>query len=150
MIKVEDIPEHEMKAFLQSHEFGHLGMSREDQPYLVPMHYVYDQELIYFFTTLGMKTEYLDQNHRVCFQVEEIQDREHWQSVMVTGEAEHVTDPAELEAATQLITRRNPTLTPAINLTQIDAWGRANDIAIYRIRPGKIDGRRTVGGEQHG
>jgi nitroimidazol reductase NimA-like FMN-containing flavoprotein (pyridoxamine 5'-phosphate oxidase superfamily) len=143
MIDIEDISEAEMKAFLASHDFGHLGMSRGDQPYLVPMHYAYDGEWLYFFTTLGTKTECLDQNHRVCFQVEEIQDREHWQSVMVSGEAEHITDATELEKATQLITARNPALTPAINLTRIDAWGRANDVALYRIRPRMIDGRRT-------
>lgn len=143
MINIEDIPEAEMRAFLQSHDFGHLAMSRDDRPYLVPMHYVYDGENIYFFTTIGMKTEYLDQNHRVCFQVEEVEDREHWQSVMVSGEAEHITDAGELESATQLITGRNPTLTPALNLTQLDAWGRANEIAVYRIRPQMIDGRRT-------
>jgi len=35
-------------------------------------------------------------------------------------------------------------LTPAISATQTDAWGRAVDIALYRITPELIDGRKTV------
>jgi hypothetical protein len=63
---------------------------------------------------------------------------------MVTGSAERIDDHAQMERAMQLITRRNPTLTPAINLTQIDAWGRANEVVLYRLRPEIIDGRKTV------
>jgi nitroimidazol reductase NimA-like FMN-containing flavoprotein (pyridoxamine 5'-phosphate oxidase superfamily) len=144
MVHIEDIPEAEMKAFLAGHDFGHLAMARDNRPYVVPMHYAYDGTDLYFYTTLGTKTEYLDQNHHVCFQIEQVGDRSHWTSVIVTGEAEHIADPAEVETAMQLITERNPTLSPAVNLTQVDAWGRANEIAIYRIHPGQIDGRRTV------
>jgi nitroimidazol reductase NimA-like FMN-containing flavoprotein (pyridoxamine 5'-phosphate oxidase superfamily) len=63
---------------------------------------------------------------------------------MVTGKAERITSPEEQERAMQLITLSNPTLTPAINATRIDVWGRANDVRIYRIHPDIIDGRKTV------
>lgn len=144
MLKIEDMPEGDMKALLLAREFGHLGVARDNRPYVVPMHYAYDHESLYFFTTLGTKTDYLDHNHEVCFQVEEVESKEHWQSVMVTGTAEHVTDAADITAAMALIVKRNPHLTPALNLTQLDAWGRTSEVAIYRIRPRVIDGRRTV------
>ena len=143
MTKVEDIPLEEMHALLQKTGFGHLGCARDGRPYVVPMHYVYDSENLYFFTTEGMKTNYIAANAEVCFQVEEVQDRSHWRSVMVTGRAERLTSPEEIERAMQLITDSNPTLTPAISRTQLDAWGRANTIALYRIRPEIIDGRKT-------
>jgi hypothetical protein len=63
---------------------------------------------------------------------------------MVTGHAERITRADEMERAMQLITESNPTLTPAINRTQLDAWSRANNIAIYRLRPSIIDGRKTI------
>jgi len=144
MVKVEDIPLDEMKAILQKVGFGHLGCARDGRPYVVPMHYAYDSEYLYFFTTEGMKTKFIDANDEVCFQVEEVQDTSHWRSVMVTGRAEHLTKPEEVEHAMQLITKSNPTLTPAISRTQVDAWGRANEIALYRVRPEIIDGRRTI------
>ena len=145
MIKVEDMPVDEMKALLQAVGFGHLGCARDNRPYVVPMHFAYDSECVYFLTTEGMKTSYIEHNPQVCLQVEEVQDAAHWRSVMVTGRAERLTASEDTEHAMQLIARRNPTLTPALNLTQIDAWGRANNIALYRLRPEVLDGRKTAG-----
>ena len=144
MIKVEDMPLEEIKELLRRVGFGHLGCSRDGRPYVVPMHYAYDDRSLYFFTTEGTKTDYIAANPEVCFQVEDVSDASHWRSVMVIGRAERITGTDEMERAMQLITESNPTLTPAINATQIDAWGRANVIAIYRIEPAMIDGRRTA------
>ena len=145
MIKVEDMPVEEMKALLQAVGFGHLGCARDNRPYVVPMHFAYDSECVYFLTTEGTKTGYIEHNPQVCLQVEEVQDAAHWRSVMVTGRAERLTASEDTERAMQLIAGRNPTLTPALNLTQIDAWGRANNIALYRLRPEVLDGRKTAG-----
>lgn len=144
MVKVEDMTVEEMHALLRGVRFGHLGCARDGRPYVVPMNYAYEDDGLYFFTTEGMKTNFIDANSEVCFQVEEVKDSQHWQSVMVTGRAERLTKPDEIERAMQLITANNPTLTPAISRTQVDAWGRANEIALYRIQPEIIDGRKTI------
>ena len=144
MVEVEDMPKGEMVALLLRVGFGHLGCAREGRPYVVPMHYAYDSEDLYFFTTEGTKTDYIAANPQVCMQVEEVEDAMHWRSVMVTGHAERITQADEMERAMQLITERNPTLTPAINKTQLDAWTRANNVAIYRLHPVIIDGRKTI------
>ena len=62
---------------------------------------------------------------------------------MVTGRAERVNGDEEMERAMQLITERNPTLTPALNETKIGAWKRFNKTAVYRVRPEAIYGRQT-------
>jgi uncharacterized protein len=144
MLKIEDMPAKEMHDLLNRVGFGHLGCINRHRPYVVPIHYAYDSQAIYFFTTEGAKTEAICDNPEVCLQVEEVRDPSHWRSVMVNGRAEKLTDVEEMESAMQLITERNPSLTPAINLTQLDAWGRANITAIYRIRPEVIDGRKTL------
>ena len=144
MLKVEDMSPAEMHALLQRESFGHLGCARDDRPYVVPMHYAYDGKELYFFTTQGMKTHYIDANPHVCLQVEEIQDRTHWRSVMVVGKASEITNNGEMQRAMKFITERNPSLTPAISATQVDSMGRAVDIALYRITPELIDGRKTV------
>lgn len=144
MINVEDMSDGEMRALLVRVGFGHLGCARDNRPYVVPMHYAYDAQDLYFFTTEGMKTKYIEANPEVCIQVEEIVSDSQWRSVMVTGRAEHLTQAEEMERAMQLITERNPTLTPAINATRINAWGRPNQIAIYRLRPEALDGRKTI------
>jgi len=144
MLKVEDMAPAEMHALLQRESFGHLGCARDGRPYVVPMHYAYDGKELYFFTTEGMKTKFIEANPKVCLQVEEITDSTHWRSVMVIGQAELLTNAEETQRAMKLITERNPSLTPAISATQLDTWGRAVDIALYRINPELIDGRKIV------
>ena len=144
MLKVEDMAPAEMQALLQRESFGHLGCARDGRPYVLPMNYAYDGKELYFFTTKGMKTQFIQANPQVCLQVEEITDSTHWRSVMVIGKAEQITNNEEMQQAMKLITERNPSLTPAISATQLDAWGRAVDIALYRITPELMDGRQTV------
>ena len=144
MLQVEDMPPAEMHSLLRSANFGHLACSLNGRPYVVPMHYAYDGKELYFFTTKGMKTQFMEGNPEVCLQVEDVRDSSHWRSVMVIGRAEQLAQREETERAMQVITERNPALTPAISATQMDTWGRAVDIALYRIQPELIDGRKTV------
>ena len=143
MLKVEDMTPADMHALLERESFGHLGCTRDGRPYVVPMNYAYDGKELYFFTTEGMKTQFIQSNPQVCLQVEEITDSTHWRSVMVIGKAEQLTGKEDMQRAMKLITDRNPSLTPAISATQLDTWGRAVDIALYRITPELIDGRET-------
>lgn len=78
----------EITALLLRGRFGHLGCSREGRPYVVPMNYSYDSKDLYFFTTEGMKTSFIEANPGVCFQVEEVTSAIDWRSCMVTGRAE--------------------------------------------------------------
>jgi len=134
----------DMHALLQRQSFGHLGCSRDGRPYVVPMNYGYNGKELYFFTTEGMKTQFIEVNPQVCLQVEEVTDSSHWRSVMVIGRAERLTLQDDTQRAMQLITERNPSLTPAISATQVDTWGRAVETALYRITPDLIDGRKTI------
>ena len=144
MLEVKDISQGEMVALLLRSKLGHLGCSRDGHPYVVPMHYAYDGECLYFFTTEGTKTAFIAANNEVCFQIEEMTDASRWMSVMVFGRAERVTRPEETERVMQLITGRNPTLTPALNETKIGKWKRFNNVVVYRVRPHSICGRKTA------
>ena len=91
-----------------------------------------------------MKTDYIAANPEVCLQVEEVRHPTDWRSVIVVGHADRLTKAEDTEHAMQLITESNPTLTPAISKMWIDVWGRASVVAIYRIRPSIISGRKTL------
>ena len=144
MLEVKEMSRGEILALLMRGGYGHLGCSRDNHPYVVPMHYAFDSQALYFFTTDGTKTEFMAANHEVCFQVEEVTDVRRWRSVMITGRAEQVSGDKEMARAMQLITERNPTLTPALHETRIGAWKRPGKIAVYRIRPEAIYGRHTI------
>jgi nitroimidazol reductase NimA-like FMN-containing flavoprotein (pyridoxamine 5'-phosphate oxidase superfamily) len=144
MLEIKDMSQGEMLALLLRAGYGHLGVARDGHPYVVPMHYAFDSKDLYFFTTEGTKTEFIAANHEVCFQVEEVTDARHWRSVMVTGRAERLTRPEDVERAMSLITERNPSLTPALNKTEIGAWKRFGQVAVYRVRPEAVYGRATA------
>jgi nitroimidazol reductase NimA-like FMN-containing flavoprotein (pyridoxamine 5'-phosphate oxidase superfamily) len=147
VIKVKDMAQGEMIALLLRVGFGHLGCTRDNHPYVVPMHYTYDSLNLYFFTTEGTKTDFISANSEICFQVEEITNPRRWRSVIVFGHAKTITKPEEMETALNLIFERNPTLTPALNNTKIGAWSRSNRVLVYRVSPSAIYGRKTIGEE---
>ena len=43
----------------------------------------------------------------------------------------------------QVLTRANPTLTPAISETKVEAWGRPGNVVVYCVRSRIMDGRKT-------
>lgn len=144
MLEVEEMHSTDMKRLLQQVGYGHLGCIRDNRPYVVPIHYTYSDPNIYIYTTEGMKTEFIAQNPEVCLQVEEVRDSKNWCSVIATGKAERLTEKAEVDEAMKIILQGNPTLTPALSLNWIDAWGRANIEAVYRITPHILSGRATL------
>lgn len=143
MLKIETMTKEEMERLLQDNNFGHLGCSRDNHPYVVPMNYGYDKENLFFLTTEGTKTEYISANREVCFQVEEIKSPSDWQSCMVIGRAERLHLPEELERAMQAITDSNPSLTPALSKTEVGPWHRLTNVVVYRVRAEALYGRKT-------
>jgi uncharacterized protein len=146
MLDIDEMSSKEIYELLRKIGYGHLGFIHEGKPYVMPMHYYLEGEEIYMFTTEGMKTHDIDASPEICLQVEEIiDDPLHWRSVIVTGQAKRLTEKAEIERVRTLIKEVNPTLSPAINRTWIDSWGRAEVVAIYRVYPSEMSGRATDG-----
>jgi uncharacterized protein len=144
MLQVEEMDADDSKILLKRVGYGHLGLVRENDPYVVPIHYAYEDPNIFIFTTEGKKTEIIKINPKVCLQVEELIDEKHWQSVIALGEAILLTDDDEVKHAMELILAKNPNLTPALSIRWMDQWIRSNIDIVYRITPTTITGRTTV------
>ncbi len=145
MLDIDEMGKREIHEVLQEIGYGHLGYIHEGKPYVMPMHYYLKDEDIYLFTTIGMKTHDIDENPEICLQVEDINNPSHWRSVIVNGRAELLTQQSEIDQVMPLIKECNPTLAPALNRTWIDALGRSEIIAIYRIHAREMSGRTTDG-----
>ncbi len=91
----------EMKSLLDRMAVGHLAMTTEDGPYVVPVNYHFAEGCIYLHSgPKGRKTEALRSDPRVCFLVDEAGPQVRWErgcgisqiyeSVMCFGRAEFV------------------------------------------------------------
>ena len=145
MLDIDEMGQTEIHELLSKINYGHLGFIHEGKPYVMPMHYYVEDSDIYLFTTVGMKTHDIDADPDICLQVEEIHSPTHWRSVIVTGQAKHLTDKQDIDRITQLVKERNPSLSPAINRTWTDSLGRGEVVYIYRIKEGEMSGRTTDG-----
>ena len=82
MLEVEEMGNSEIENLLSRIGYGHLACAKDNEPYVVPIHYAYSKPYIYIYTTLGKKAEIINKNPRVCLQVEEVVNNKHWHSVI--------------------------------------------------------------------
>ncbi len=61
----------EIDRIIESASVCHLGLAKDNVPYVVPLSFGYDGRYLYFHSALcGRKLDYLASNGRVCFQME--------------------------------------------------------------------------------
>ena len=151
MIEVRELNSKEIDELIARLDYAHLACCDGGEPYVVPIHYAYENGYIYIYSTQGKKSEILSKNPRVCLQIEDVKDNRDWTSVIVYGEAQELTDERERASAINSVVRVNPTLTPAVSIHWMDNWVRENIEVIYRIAPLETTGRQGVAkSETHG
>lgn len=144
MIEIEEMNDKDVRATIARLGYGHLACCRNDHPYVVPIHFAFDGEFAFVYTTEGKKSEIIRVNPEVCLQAEEVVNNENWTSVMIIGDAEQLSEEADRRHALDLIVKVNPKLTPAVSIRWMDSWVRENVEVVYRIKPRMMTGRRTV------
>jgi|CXWL01.1.fsa_nt_gi nitroimidazol reductase NimA-like FMN-containing flavoprotein (pyridoxamine 5'-phosphate oxidase superfamily) len=103
----------EMYDLLTSETFGHLGCCADNKPYIVPLAYIFHENVIYGQTTEGKKIEMLRKNPFVCFQVQHHENNQ-WRSVICWGTFEEL-ELEKLDAAEAIhITERLSTVLKGI------------------------------------
>jgi nitroimidazol reductase NimA-like FMN-containing flavoprotein (pyridoxamine 5'-phosphate oxidase superfamily) len=143
---VHELDPTECAVVLQRTTLGRLGCSHLDQPYVVPVYFSYDGErnCLYGFSAIGQKVKWMRQNPKVCVEVEEIEDRAHWKTVVVIGRYEEIHgDPREADArrrAERLFQERHEWWLPAA--ATLASKPREHAV-LFRIAIERITGRRA-------
>jgi uncharacterized protein len=137
VLMIKQLSPEESKALLKECYIGHLGCITERDPYVVPVHYIFHKGDLYLHSRVGEKILALRQNPRVCLQVEEVRDGDHWRSAIAFGKYEEITDAYERAWFNRRILTRFPHLTP---VESIPADGDPIDVVIFRIRVEKMTG----------
>jgi len=103
---INEMTHDECGTFLASASLGRLGCSLDNQPYVLPIYFVYEPDNVYVFSTFGQKTEWMRTNPKVCLEVDEITNQSEWRSVIATGRYQELSEPqytAEREHARNLL-----------------------------------------------
>lgn len=128
----------------QAHELlrrgrvGRLGCVVEGEPYVVPVNYVMDGEVVFIHSLPGRKVEAMRASPRVCLQVDEIRDEFNWKSVLAFGNYEEITDPTERSRALNRLLASFPRLTPVETFIAEDA--AAPSPIAFRVRINRLTG----------
>jgi nitroimidazol reductase NimA-like FMN-containing flavoprotein (pyridoxamine 5'-phosphate oxidase superfamily) len=135
---IEQLSPDEARTILESGGDARLGCIVDDEPYVVPVHYVLEGDSAYLHSLPGRKIEGMRELPRVCLQVQAVKGEYHWRSVQAFGFYEEIEDEAERERVITLLFDRFPRLTPA------DAVRRRGHLGpppiVFRIRIDRVVG----------
>lgn len=127
----------EAEELLREQRLGRLGCTVDNEPYVVPVNYLFGEDgCIYIHTLPGQKVNQLRSNPRACLQVDDIADDYNWRSVIAYGSYEEVTEEEEREQRLAALFRHLPHLSPVESRMKS---GREQAI-LFRIRVDRITG----------
>jgi len=89
---IQEMTEAECLKTLTRTRFGRLACAHENQPYVVPIHFVYENSYLYGFTTPGQKVEWMRSNPLVCVELDENVDEIQWMSIVIFGSFEELPE----------------------------------------------------------
>lgn len=134
---ISRMSEADARRLLAQGRVGRLGCVYEGGPYVVPVNYVLDGESIFVHSLPGRKLEALRANPRACLQVDKIENTYEWQSAIAYGMFEELTDSADRDAASRLLLKRFPNLTPVESVPVHDGQ---SSVILFRLRILEVTG----------
>ena len=82
---IRELGRDETEYFLKTNLLGRLSLCSGNEPYIVPISYIYHDSKIYIHMAKGgKKVEFIQRNNRVCFEVDEWGENG-WLSVICYG-----------------------------------------------------------------
>jgi len=94
----------EIDQMFRNNMIGRIGCNDGNITYVVPVSYLYDNNVLLCHSRDGMKIEMMRRNPEVCFEVDEIRDYNHWRCIIAWGVYEELTEEEDIEYARQFFT----------------------------------------------
>ncbi|HTE00127.1 MAG TPA: pyridoxamine 5'-phosphate oxidase family protein [Mucilaginibacter sp.] len=106
---LRELNDTQIDELLKSQLIGRIGCHSATQVYVVPVNYIYEAPDIYCHSAKGLKIDLMRNNPQIFFEVDYIKDITNWQSVIVQGRFEELTNMEEKQNMMQkLIDRVTP------------------------------------------
>jgi nitroimidazol reductase NimA-like FMN-containing flavoprotein (pyridoxamine 5'-phosphate oxidase superfamily) len=134
---LRQLSEPETRDLLASGRVGRLGCVFDDAPYVVPVSYIFHDDLVYIHSLLGRKIAALRANPKACLQVDEIRDEYQWRSAIAFGDYREVTDSGERDRAARELLERFPHLTPVESVPVHDG---GSSVIVFCIQVKQLSG----------
>jgi uncharacterized protein len=144
-VHIEELTEAASVKFLSERRLGRLACTNGSQPYITPFNYVYHENFLYSFGTVGQKINWMRENPLVCVLVDEITSPVDWTSVIVNAKYEELTD-TNRELAFKLLEKQNLWWEPGYLQTLQHGEQRPMEPVYFRLFIEDVTGHRAVQG----
>ena len=146
---IHDMTEAECRDALRNINVGRLACAQDNQPYVVPMYFAYNERHLYAISTVGQKIEWMRTNPLVCVEVDNISSHDEWTSIVVFGRYEELPDFPEYKCAREralaLMQRRSAWWWEPACIGEEHRDNRHSCSPIsYRIRIDRVTGQRAT------
>lgn len=149
-MRIDELNETECREFLSRTSMARLGCSLNDQPYIIPVGFAYEDDFIYVFATLGKKIEWMRTNPKVCVQVDESKGQSDWVSVIANGEYQELPEPKfakERAHARSLLQKHHHWWLNALAERRIQMRDQDIEPVFFRIQIQSLSGLRGIAEE---
>jgi nitroimidazol reductase NimA-like FMN-containing flavoprotein (pyridoxamine 5'-phosphate oxidase superfamily) len=119
---IKQLSSTEIEDLLSKQIVGRIGCYYENEIYIVPISYAYEDNAIYCHSFEGKKMEMMRKNPKICFQVDEMKDMANWKSVIAWGDFEELTDKKERNKALKILLRRPLPIISSITTHLGETW----------------------------
>jgi nitroimidazol reductase NimA-like FMN-containing flavoprotein (pyridoxamine 5'-phosphate oxidase superfamily) len=148
---IDELTDQECRSILANASFGRLACSLDDQPYIVPVYFAYDDGNIYILGTVGRKIEWMRSNPKVCLLVDEVSHATRWTSVITLGRYQELREPQfaeERARARKLLKQRPNWWQTALAERELKSEDELIEPIFFRVHIDSVSGLRSSGDKQ--
>ena len=135
VFKLPKMTKQEMWKLIRRQRLCRIAFKGKDYPYMAPFQYVVLNDTLYFhFTDYGTKMKLIENDKRVCVEIEEYrEDLSEYSFMVLRGTLKVVTDPKERTEALQMLAKEgkqklSPNFLPAHGFKKEDGWNSLTPI----------------------
>lgn len=145
---IQDMRRETIISLLKATHLGRLACAQGSQPYITPFSFVYSENYLYSFTTVGKKLDWMRSNPLVCVECEKIVSPQEWQTVVILGRFQELTTTPEFSEmrvfAHELLTTIKLWWEPGFVKTVHHQVERPLHPVYFRIAIGEMSGHQGV------
>lgn len=133
----------ECTKLLTENRIGRLACAQAGRPYVVPIHFGYEDNCLYAFSMPGKKIEWMRASPMVSVVIEERGHGREWKSVVVDGKYEELPERIQRNRAWELLSKYSNWWEPGGLKPVTPPMADHSDHVYFRILIDQLSGREA-------